>query len=118
MDRVLCVLIGMMAGSIITVFAMALLFIAKKEDESLEKAYKKRLKSKAEDIDKVGTADTAEVCGTVEAAETADTLTSSNEAKEDTDTVGAVSDGNILDKVPGELIEWDTYFNGKHPLDT
>ena len=36
MDRVLCVLIGMMAGSIITVFAMALLFIAKKEDESLE----------------------------------------------------------------------------------
>lgn len=118
MDRVLCVLIGMMVGSIITVILMALLSVAKKEDESLEKAYKERLKSKAEDIDKVGTADTAGVCGTVEAAETVDTLTSSNEGKEDPDTVGVVSDGNILDKVPGELIDWDTYFNGKHPLDT
>ena len=54
----------------------------------------------------------------MEAAKTVDTLTSSNDGKEDMDTVGAVSDGNILDKVPGELIEWDTYFNGKHPLDT
>ena len=118
MDRVLYVLIGMMAGSIITVFVMALLFVAKKEDKSLEKACKDRSKSKAEDIDKVGSADTAEVCGTVEASGTVDTLTSSNDGKEDTDTVGVVSDGNILDKVPGELIEWDTYFNGKHPLDT
>lgn len=118
MDRVFYVLIGMMAGSIITVFLMALLSVAKKEDESLEKALKNRLKGKAEDIDKVGTIDTAEVCGTVEAAETVDTLTSSNEGKEDPDTVGVVSDGNILDKVPGELIDWDTYFNGKHPLDT
>lgn len=118
MDKVPYVLIGMFAGSVITAILMALLFVAKREDESLEKAYKKRLKSKAEDIDKVGTADTAGVCGTVEAAEIVDTLTSSNDGKEDPDTVGVVSDGNILDKVPGELIEWDTYFNGKHPLDT
>ena len=47
MDKVSYVLIGMMAGSIITLFVMALLSIAKKEDKSLERLSKARKESKA-----------------------------------------------------------------------
>ena len=46
MDKVPYVLIGMMAGSIITIFVMALLFVAKREDESLERLFKAKKSGK------------------------------------------------------------------------
>ena len=147
MDKVPYVLIGMMIGSIITVILLALLFVAKKEDESLERMFKARKERKAKAFDDVG--------GRVAEEPVADFVEDGfNSAEESIEVSDGVSDGvsdddsseipkepvedapnadsvekgakfvkvtpksNVFVPFPGELIEWDTYFNGKHPLDT
>lgn len=147
MDKVPYVLIGMMIGSIITVILMALLFVAKKEDESLERLFKARKERKAKASDDVGGRVAEEsVAGFVEddfnsaeeSVEVSNGVSDNGsvdvsskipkETVEDAPNADSVEKGakfvkvtpksNVFVPFPGELIEWDTYFNGKHPLDT
>ena len=161
MDKVSYVLIGMMAGSIITLFVMALLSIAKKEDKSLERLSKARKESKAlkdEAVDGVdgevdgrvaeesveddfnlakdhigvskGVSGDGSGDGSVEISKETfkdafEETPNADSVENDADTVKVTSksntpvqfSGELLVQFPGEL-DWDTYFNGKHPLDT
>lgn len=157
MDKVSYVLIGMMAGSIITLFVMALLSIAKKEDKSLERLSKARKESKAlkdeavdgvdgevdgrvaeESVedgfnlakDPIGVPKGVSGDGSVEISKETfkdafEETPNADSVENDADTVKVTSksntpvqfSGELLVQFPGEL-DWDTYFNGKHPLDT
>lgn len=142
MDKVPYVLIGMLIGSVLTVILMALLFASKKEDESLERMFKarKERKVKADDsrvveepvVDFVeDEEDFNSVKEPVEVPEGVSddgSVEISKDAFEETLNADSVENGakfvkvtpksNVFVPFPGELIEWDTYFNGKHPLDT
>lgn len=157
MDKVSYVLIGMMAGSIITLFVMALLSVAKKEDKSLERLSKARKESKAlkdeavdgvdgevdgrvaeesveDDFnlakDHIGVSKGVSGDGSVEISKETlkdafEETPNADSVENDADTVKVTSksntpvqfSGELLVQFPGEL-DWDTYFNGKHPLDT
>ena len=146
MDKVPYVLIGMLIGSVLTVILMALLFASKREDESLDRMFRARKERKAKTSDDVGSRVSEEpVADFVEddfnsAKETevldgvSDGVSDDGsseipkESVEDAPNAGSVDKGakfvkvtpksNVFVPFPGELIEWDTYFNGKHPLDT
>lgn len=128
MDKVPYVLIGMFVGSVITVILMALLFVAKREDESLErlfKAKKEREAKASDDVDGRVAEEPIEVSNGVPDDGSSEIP---KETVEDAPNADSVDKGAKFVKVtpksdnfipfPGELIEWDTYFNGKHPLDT
>lgn len=147
MDKVPYVLIGMLIGSVLSVILMALLFASKREDESLERIFKARKERKAKPSDDVGSrvaeepvADFVEddFNSAEEPVEVSDGVSDEvlddgsskipKEPVEDASNADSVDKGakfvkvtpksNVFVPFPGELIEWDTYFNGKHPLDT
>ena len=147
MDKVPYVLIGMLIGSVLTVILMALLFVSKREDESLERMFKARKERKAKTSGDVGirvaeepVADFVEddFNSAKEPIEVSDGVSDDGsvdgsskipkETVEDAPNTDSVDKGakfvkvtpksNVFVPFPGELIEWDTYFNGKHPLDT
>lgn len=147
MDKVPYVLIGMFIGSVLTVILMALLFASKKEDESLERMFKARKEREAkvsDDIDgRVAEEPVADFVedgfnSAKESVEVSDGVSDGvsddgsseipKEPVEDALNADSVDKGakfvkvtpksNVFVPFPGELIEWDTYFNGKHPLDT
>lgn len=144
MDKVLYVLIGMLIGSMLTVILMALLFASKKEDESLERMFKarKEREAKADDsrvaeepvADFVedgfnsaeepvevsdGVSDGVSDDGSVEISKKpVEDAPNADSVKSDAKYVKVTPKSNVFVPFPGELIEWDTYFNGKHPLDT
>lgn len=143
MDKVPYVLIGMFAGSVITVILMTLLFVAKREDESLERLFKARKEQEAkasDDVDgrvaKEPIADFVEddFNSAEEPIEVSDGVSDDGSSEIPKETVEDAPNADSVDKgakfvkvtpksdnfipFPGELIEWDTYFNGKHPLDT
>lgn len=142
MDKVPYVLIGMLIGSVLTVILMALLFASKKEDESLERMFKARKERKVkaddsrvveepvadfvEDEEDFNSAkESVEVSegvsddGSVEISKDAfEETPNADSVKSDAKFVKVTPKSNVFVPFPGELIEWDTYFNGKHPLDT
>lgn len=147
MDKVPYVLIGMLIGSVLSVILMALLFASKREDESLERMFKARKERKAKTSDDVDSrvaeepvADFVEdgFNSAKEPVEVSDGVSDGvsddgsseipKEPVEDAPNADSVDKGakfvkvtpksNVFVPFPGELIEWDTYFNGKHPLDT
>ena len=147
MDKVPYVLIGMLIGSIITVILMALLFISKREDESLERMFKARKERKAKASDDVdgrvaeepvadfveedfnsakepievfdGVSDDGSVDGSYKnPKETVKDAPNADSVEKGAKFVKVTPKSNVFVPFPGELIEWDTYFNGKHPLDT
>lgn len=142
MDKVPYVLIGMLVGSVLTVILMALLFASKREDESLERMLRarKERKAKADDsrVVEEPVADfvedgedfnsAKELVEISEGVSDGGSVEISKDAFEETPNADSVENGakfvkvtpksNVFVPFPGELIEWDTYFNGKHPLDT
>ena len=144
MDKVPYVLIGMLIGSVLTVILMALLFASKREDESLERMFKARKERKAKaDDSRVAEEPVADFVeddfnSAEEPVEVSDGVSDEvlddgsskipKEPVEDAPNADSVDKGakfvkvtpksNVFVPFPGELIEWDTYFNGKHPLDT
>lgn len=141
MDKVPYVLIGMLIGSVLSVILMALLFASKKEDESLERMFKarKERKAKVSDDNRVVEEPVADFVeddfnSAEESVEVPDGVSDdgsveiSKKPVEDAPNADSVDKGakfvkvtpksNVFVPFPGELIEWDTYFNGKHPLDT
>lgn len=143
MDKVPYVLIGMLIGSVLTVILMALLFASKKEDESLERMFKARKERKAKAFDDVdgrvaeepvvdfveddfnSAEEPVEVSDGVSddgsseiPKEPVEDAPNADSVKSDAKFVKVTPKSNVFVPFPGELIEWDTYFNGKHPLDT
>lgn len=146
MDKVPYVLIGMLIGSVLTVILMALLFASKREDESLERMFKARKEREAkvsDDIDgRVAEEPVADFVedgfnSAKEPVEVSDGVSdevlddsseipkepvedapNADSVKSDAKFVKVTPKSNVFVPFPGELIEWDTYFNGKHPLDT
>lgn len=147
MDKVPYVLIGMLIGSVLTVILMALLFASKREDESLERMFKARKERKAKASDDVngrvaeepvadfveddfnsaeepvevsdGVPDEVLDDGSSEIPkEPVEDVPNADSVKSDAKFVKVTPKSNVFVPFPGELIEWDTYFNGKHPLDT
>ena len=146
MDKVPYVLIGMLIGSVLTVILMALLFVSKREDESLERMFKARKERKAKTSDDVDSRvaeepvadfveddfnsakETEVLDGVSDGVSDDGSVEISKKPVEDAPNADSVDKGakfvkvtpksNVFVPFPGELIEWDTYFNGKHPLDT
>lgn len=144
MDKVPYVLIGMLIGSVLTVILMALLFASKREDESLERLFKarKERKAKADDVgsrvveepvadfvedeedfnsvkEPIEVSDGVSDDGSSEIPkEPVEDAPNADSVKSDAKFVKVTPKSNVFVPFPGELIEWDTYFNGKHPLDT
>ncbi len=146
MDKVPYVLIGMLIGSVLTVILMALLFASKREDESLERMFKARKERKAKTSDDVDSRvaeepvadfveddfnsakETEVLDGVSDGVSDDGSVEISKKPVEDAPNADSVDKGakfvkvtpksNVFVPFPGELIEWDTYFNGKHPLDT
>ena len=147
MDKVPYVLIGMLIGSVLSVILMALLFASKREDESLERMFKARKERKAKALDDVdgrvaekpvadfveddfnSAEEPVEVSNGVSdevlddgsskiPKEPVEDAPNADSVKSDAKFVKVTPKSNVFVPFPGELIEWDTYFNGKHPLDT
>lgn len=128
MDKVPYVLIGIFIGSVITAILMALLFVAKREDESLERLFKAKKEREAKASNNVDGRVAEESIDVSDGVSENGSSEIPKETVEDAPSADSVDKGAKFVKVtpksdnfipfPGELIEWDTYFNGKHPLDT